>query len=112
MQGRRGEGRKPLPERTAPDVPPSRPSAACRRRGQVPSPATGALAVSRRRSLAQPGEVTRFCVLAREAFFQRIAVEACFRAVGEEERPGMDRIFIGPGLTKQGIVGRIRFFTG
>jgi hypothetical protein len=34
-------------------------------------------------------------------FFQRVDVEECFRAVGEEERPEMDRIFIGPALTEQ-----------
>jgi hypothetical protein len=26
----------------------------------------------------------------------------CFRAVGEEKRPGIDRIFIGSDLTKHG----------
>jgi hypothetical protein len=79
----------------------------------VPSPAaaglagalavrTGALAVrSATAALSLSQEKSR----GRETFFQRVDVEECFRAVGEEERPEIDRIFIGPTLTEQGFMG-------
>jgi hypothetical protein len=42
---------------------------------------------------------------AHEVFFRRVGVEDCFRVAGEEERPGVNRIFIGPGLTEQASMG-------
>jgi hypothetical protein len=42
---------------------------------------------------------------AHRAFFQRVRVEACFRAVGDGERTETGRIYIGPGVTKQCFMG-------
>jgi hypothetical protein len=51
-------------------------------------------------------------VLAREAFFQWVDVQDCFRAVGEEKWPVMTVIFTGSGPTEQYFIARTIFFTG
>jgi hypothetical protein len=62
----------------------------------VPSPAAAALAV-RVDALAVRSAVAAL------SLSQAGEVAKCFQAVGEEERPGIDWIFIGPGLTEQGF---------